>query len=159
MYRRLLDSVGEDEGGMFWENSFETCILSLVKQTTSPGWMHETSAWAWCTGKTQRDQVEREVGGGIGIGIHVTPWLIHVNVWQNPLQCCKVVGLQLMEINGEKKKKWNRGIIFWPKGKATLGVSFCWYNVFFWFKMCPFKSWQCKDKFDFFFKKKIRLFY
>ena len=27
--------------------------------------MHETSAPAWCTGKTQRDQVEREVGGGI----------------------------------------------------------------------------------------------
>ena len=30
--------------------------------------MHETSAWAWCTGKTQRDWVEREVGGGIGMG-------------------------------------------------------------------------------------------
>ena len=43
-------------------------ILSRVKQTTSPGWMHETSARAWCTGKTQRDQVEREVGGGIGMG-------------------------------------------------------------------------------------------
>ena len=27
-----------------------------------------TQSWAWCTGKTQRDQVEREVGGGIGIG-------------------------------------------------------------------------------------------
>ena len=43
-------------------------ILSRVKQITSPGWMHETSAWAWCTGKTQRDRVEREVGGGIGMG-------------------------------------------------------------------------------------------
>ena len=32
------------------------------------GWMHETSARAWCTGKTQRDRVEREVGGGIGMG-------------------------------------------------------------------------------------------
>ena len=42
----------------------ETCILSRVKQITSPGWMHETSAWTWCTGKTQRDRVEREVGGG-----------------------------------------------------------------------------------------------
>ena len=65
---RILDSVGEGEGGMFRENSIETCILSRVKQITSPGWMHETSAWAWCTGKTQRDQVEREVGGGIGMG-------------------------------------------------------------------------------------------
>ena len=65
---RLLDSVGEGEGGMFQENSSETCILSRVKQITSPGWMHETSARAWCTGKTQRDRVEREVGVEIGMG-------------------------------------------------------------------------------------------
>ena len=30
----------------------ETSILSRVKQITSPGWMHETGAQAWCTGKT-----------------------------------------------------------------------------------------------------------
>ena len=65
---RLLDSVGEGKGGMFQENSIETCILSRVKQITSPGWMHETSARTWCTAKTQRDRVEREAGGGIGIG-------------------------------------------------------------------------------------------
>ena len=65
---RILDSVGEGKGGMFRENSIETCILSRVKQTASTGWMHETSAWAWCTGKTQRDWVEREVGVGIGMG-------------------------------------------------------------------------------------------
>ena len=65
---RLLDSVGEGEGGMFQENSIKTCILSSVKQITSPGWMHETSARGWCTGKTQRYRVEREVGGGIGMG-------------------------------------------------------------------------------------------
>ena len=60
--------MGEGEGGMFQENSIETCILSRMKQITSPGWMHETSAGTWCTGKTQRDQVEMEVGGGIGMG-------------------------------------------------------------------------------------------
>ena len=43
---RLLDSVGEGEGGMFQENSIETFILSIVKQITSLGWMHETSAQA-----------------------------------------------------------------------------------------------------------------
>ena len=48
----LLDSVGEGEGGMFQENSIETCILSRVKQIASPGWMHETSARTWYTGKT-----------------------------------------------------------------------------------------------------------
>ena len=65
---RLSDSVGEGKGGMFRENSIETCILSKVKQITSPGWMHETSAQGWCTGKTQRDRVEREVGVWIGMG-------------------------------------------------------------------------------------------
>ena len=65
---RLLDPVGEGEGGMFQENSIETCTLSRVKQITSPGWTHETSARAWCSGKTQRDRVEREVGEGIGMG-------------------------------------------------------------------------------------------
>ena len=43
-------------------------ILSRVKQITSPGGMHEISARAWCTGKTQRNRVEREVGGGIRMG-------------------------------------------------------------------------------------------
>ena len=65
---RLMDSVGEDEGGMFRENSIKTCTLSRVKQITSPGWMHETSARTWCTGKTQRNRVEREVRAGIGMG-------------------------------------------------------------------------------------------
>ena len=65
---RLLDSVGEGEGGMFRENSIETCISSRVKQITSPGWMHVTRAGGWCTGKTQRDRVGREAGGGIGMG-------------------------------------------------------------------------------------------
>ena len=65
---RILDSVGEGEGAMFQENSIETYILFRVKQITSPGWMHETSAWAWCTGKTQRNWVENEVGGVIGMG-------------------------------------------------------------------------------------------
>ena len=65
---RLWDSVGEGEGGMFRENSFEACIISRVKQITSPDWTRETSAQAWCTWKTQRDRVEREVGRGMRMG-------------------------------------------------------------------------------------------
>ena len=42
--------------------------------------------------------------GGLGWGTHVNPWLIHVNVWQNPLQYCKVISLQLIKINGKKKR-------------------------------------------------------
>ena len=66
--KTILEYVVEGEGAMFLYNSIETCILSRVKQITSPGWMHETSARAWCTGKTQRNPVGREVGGGIGMG-------------------------------------------------------------------------------------------
>ena len=43
-------------------------LLSRVKQITRPGWMHETSARIWCSGKTWRERVEREVGRGIGMG-------------------------------------------------------------------------------------------
>ena len=68
MYRTDFGTLGEGEGGLFRENSIETCILSRVKQITSPGGMHETSARAWCTGKNQRNWVEREVGRGIGMG-------------------------------------------------------------------------------------------
>ena len=100
---RLFDSMGEGEGGIIWENSIETRILSRVKQITSPGWMHETSAQGWCTGKTQRDGVGRKAGGGSGWGTHVNPWLIHVNVWQKPLQYCKVISLQLIKINEKNK--------------------------------------------------------
>ena len=45
-------------------------------------------AQGWCTGTTLRD-------GGSGWGTHVHPWLIHVNVWQKPLQYCKVISFQL----------------------------------------------------------------
>ena len=62
---RLLDSVEEGKGGMFLEHSIETSILSSVKQITCPSWIHETSAQGWCTGKTQRDGMGREVGRGI----------------------------------------------------------------------------------------------
>ena len=45
--------------------------------------------------------------GGLGWGTHVNPWLIHVNVWQKPLQHCKVISLQLIKINEKKRKHLN----------------------------------------------------
>ena len=42
--------------------------------------------------------------GGSGWGTHVNPWLIHVNARQKPLQYCKVMSVQHIKINGEKKK-------------------------------------------------------
>ena len=56
------------EGGMIWENSTETYILSNVKQIASPSWMHETSAQGWYTGMTQRDGMGMEVRGGFRMG-------------------------------------------------------------------------------------------
>ena len=59
---RFLNSVGEGEGGMIWENSIETCILSYVKQIASPGLMHDTG----CSGLVHWDDPEgwdREGGG------------------------------------------------------------------------------------------------
>ena len=47
-----------------------------------------------------RDGMEREAGGGFRTGNTCTPWLIHVSVWQKPLQYCKVIGLQV--IKGKK---------------------------------------------------------
>ena len=39
---RLLDSVGEGEGGMIWENGIETCILSCKKRIASLGSIQDT---------------------------------------------------------------------------------------------------------------------
>ena len=67
----LLDSVGEGEGGMIWENGVEICKLSYVKQITSPGLMHDTG----CSGLVYWDDPEgwdREgVGRGVQDGEHI----------------------------------------------------------------------------------------
>ena len=42
MYRTVFWTLGEGEGGIVWEHGIETCILSYVKQITSPGSMHDT---------------------------------------------------------------------------------------------------------------------
>ena len=60
--------------------------------------MHETG----CSGLVHWDDPEGWDGegeeGGSGWGTHVHPWLIHVNVWQKPLQYCKVISLQLHKL-------------------------------------------------------------
>ena len=67
----LLDSVGEGEGGMIWENGIETCILPYMKQIASPGLMHDTE----CSGLVHWDDPEgwdREGGGrGVQDGEHM----------------------------------------------------------------------------------------
>ena len=65
MLNSLLDSVGEGKGGMICENSIETCILSYMKQITSPGSMHETG----CSGLVHWDDPEGWDGEGGGRGV------------------------------------------------------------------------------------------
>ena len=89
---RLLDSVGEGEGGMIWENSIETCLLPYVKQMTSPSSMHQTGHskpghWDSSEGRDGEGVLDR--------GTHVHPWLIHVSVRPEPPQYGKVISLQL----------------------------------------------------------------
>ena len=67
VYSRLLDSEGEGEGGMIWENGIDTCVLSYVKGIASPGLMHETG----CSGLVHWDDPEGCYGEGGGRGIHV----------------------------------------------------------------------------------------
>ena len=61
----LLDSVGEGESGMIRIALKETCILSYVKQITSPGLMHEPG----CTGPVHWDNPEGWEGEGGERGI------------------------------------------------------------------------------------------
>ena len=69
----LLDSVGEGEGGMIWENVIETCIISYMKQISSPGSIDDTG----CLGLVHWDDPEgwyREGGGrGVQDGNTCTP--------------------------------------------------------------------------------------
>ena len=85
----LLDSGGEGEGGMIWENGIETCKLSYVKRITSPGSMHDKDALGWCTGITLRDGMGREVEGGFRMGNTCTPMEDSSHCMAKPIQCCK----------------------------------------------------------------------
>ena len=46
-------------------------------------------AWGWCTGMTQRDDMGRGWERGSGLGTHIHPWRIHVDVWQNQYSIVK----------------------------------------------------------------------
>ena len=63
----LLDSEGEGEGGMMWENGIETCILSCKKQIASLCLMQDTA----CLGLVHGDDPERCYGEAGGRGVHV----------------------------------------------------------------------------------------
>ena len=57
-----MDSVGEGEDGMIWENDIETCIISYKKQIASLGSMQDTG----CLGLVHWDDPEGWCGEGSG---------------------------------------------------------------------------------------------
>ena len=60
-----MDSVGEGEGGMIWENDIKTCIISYRKRIASPSSMHDTG----CLGLVHWDDPEGWYGEGGGRGV------------------------------------------------------------------------------------------
>ena len=90
MYNGLLDSEGEGEGGMIWENGIETCILSCKNRITSLCPMQDTA----CLGLVHGDDPEGCCGEGGGRGVHVgiscTPVVDSGQCTSKPIQYCKV---------------------------------------------------------------------
>ena len=60
--------MGEGKSGMFRENSIETSILSRVKRSPAQVGCMRQVLRTGALGKTQRDGMEREAGGRIGMG-------------------------------------------------------------------------------------------
>ena len=85
-----MDSVGEGEGGMIWENGIEICIISYMKLVTSPGSMHNTG----CLGLVHWDDPEgwygEGGGGGFRMGNTCIPVADSFRYMAKPIQYCKV---------------------------------------------------------------------
>ena len=64
VYNGLLDSEGEGEGGMLWENGILTCILSCKNRIASLCLTQDTACLGLVHGDDpERDVMGREVGG------------------------------------------------------------------------------------------------
>ena len=100
--------------GTLWEKVRVGCSKrTALKQVCYQGW-NRSPAQVGCTRQMLRAGTlgrPRGMGwrgkqeGGLEWETHINPWLIHVNVWQKPLQYCKVISLQLIKINEKRKKK------------------------------------------------------
>ena len=91
VYNGLLDSEGEGEGGMIWENGIETCILSCKNRIASLCPMQDTA----CLGLVHGDDPQGCCGagrweGGFMFGITCTPVVDSCQCMAKPIQYCKV---------------------------------------------------------------------
>ena len=67
VYSRLLDSVGEGEGGMIWENALKYVYYHVRIESPVYVRCRIQYAWGWCMGMTQRDVMGKDVGGGVHV--------------------------------------------------------------------------------------------
>ena len=70
----------------------ENIYFSFIDYAKAFNCVDHNKLWkigGWCMGMNQRDDMWWEVGGVSGLGAHVHPWLIQVNVWQNQYSIVK----------------------------------------------------------------------
>ena len=93
-------------GGRGWDVSREQNVyyLGWNRLPAQVGCMRQV-LWPGALGRPRGIGWRGRWEGGSGGGIHVHPRLIHVHVWQKPLQCCEVISLQLIKINENKQTK------------------------------------------------------
>ena len=114
MQNRKETQMYRTDFGTLWEKARVGCSeRTALKQVYYQGW-NRSPAQVGCMRQVLRAGTlgrPRGMGwggrweGGSGWGTHVNSWLIHVNVWQKPLQYCKVTSLQLIKINANKTKQ------------------------------------------------------
>ena len=112
MQNRKRDTDIQTDFWTLWEKARVGCSERIaLKQVYYQGWntlgdhQPRLDAWDKCSGLVHWEDPEGLDGEqGLGWGRHVNPWMIDVNVWQKPLQYCKVISLQLIKINEKKKR-------------------------------------------------------
>ena len=98
--------MGEGEGGMIWENGIETCIISYMKRTASPGSMQDTG----CLGLVHWDDPERWYGEGGGRGLQ--DWKLMYTRGRFMLMCGRTNTI-LKQINLNFKKQQKKTVWYW----------------------------------------------
>ena len=101
---RLLDSVGEGEGGMFWGTaSKHVYYQGWNRSPAQVGCMRQVlgaGALGWPRGMRWGGRWK----GGLRMGNTCRSMAVSCKCMQKPLQYCRVISLQLMKINGKKIK-------------------------------------------------------
>ena len=133
-----------------WNMYIITCEIDHKSRFDARDRVLRAGALGWPRGMGWGGRWER----GSGWGTHVHLWLIHVNVQQKPLRYCKVISLQLIKINGnkkeiEKKRTNTRSVFSIIKTYLTVKKWICIYSIItittLWEKIRPYE-YQKKSK-------------